>query len=292
MDVSVIIPSYDRGATLERSLGSVLAQRTPSREIIVVDDGSTDGTGDWVRTRFPQVRYIRQDNQGVSSARNRGIRAARAEWLAFLDSDDQWLPEKLALQQQALQANPHLRVCHTHEIWMRAGRRVNPCKHHKKHGGFIFQHCLPRCVISPSSVIVHRSVFEQVGLFDESLPACEDYELWLRVCARLPVLYVERPLIIKYGGHADQLSRRYPAMDRFRIQALERIVGSGALSAADRAAALAMLLEKIEIYLKGATRRGRLPEVARYRRLHARYARLAAGSNKGVSNPSLLEERA
>jgi glycosyltransferase involved in cell wall biosynthesis len=274
MDISVIIPVFNRANLVGRALASVYAQSRPAREVIVVDDGSSDRAGEYVRTHFPQVRYIRQPNQGVSAARNRGIAAARGDWLAFLDSDDEWLPRKLAEQCQILQANPGYRMCHSNEIWVRRGRRANPMRKHAKSGGNIFQRCLPRCVISPSSAVVHRSVMETVGGFDEALPVCEDYDLWLRLCAVYAVLYIEQPLIIKYGGHPDQLSRRYPAMDRFRIEALEKIIRGATLSRADQHAAVRMLLEKIRIYTDGARKRGRWQEVLSYRQKHAYYAAL------------------
>lgn len=283
MDISVIIPVYNRVHLVGRALASVYAQSRFAQEVIVVDDGSSDGTGDYVRTYFPQARYLRQSNQGVSAARNRGIVAARGDWFAFLDSDDEWLPQKLQVQCQALAANPEHRICHSNEMWVRRGRRVNPMRKHAKSGGNIFRRCLPRCVISPSSVMVHRSVMKTVGRFDEAFPACEDYDLWLRVCAVYAVLYVEQPLIIKYGGHPDQLSQRYPAMDRFRIEALEKIIRGGILSPADRHAAVNMLLQKIRIYTDGAQKRGRWQEVLSYRQKCAHYAPFAAN---GYTTPA------
>lgn len=271
MDISVIIPTHNRAPVLGHALASVLAQSEPPAEILVVDDGSTDATPSLLAGRFPQVRYLRQARGGVSRARNAGIAAARCEWLAFLDSDDRWLAHKLAVQRRALRAHPRLRVCHSDEIWIRAGRRVNPMRKHAKHGGWIFRHCLPRCVISPSSVLLHRSVLQRVGGFDESLPACEDYDLWLRLSASYPVLYCDEPLIIKYGGHADQLSRRHWGMDRFRVQALERILSGRALDPGDRAAALEVLLEKAGIVLQGARRRGNGALVAEYEARLGRY---------------------
>lgn len=231
------------------------AQTVIPDEVIVVDDGSTDDTRRLVSERFADVRYIFQANRGVSSARNAGLRAATSQWIAFLDSDDRWHPSKLERQLAALGSRRDSRICHTDEIWIRNGRRVNPMKKHAKHGGDIFRHCLPRCVISPSSVVLHRGVFRHIGHFDESLPACEDYDLWLRICAVYPVLYLDEPLVIKYGGHDDQLSRRHWGMDRFRIHALEKILRSGTLSAADSCAAQAMLREKLTILIQGAKKR-------------------------------------
>ncbi|MDH3669858.1 MAG: glycosyltransferase [Gammaproteobacteria bacterium] len=263
MNISVIIPTHNRARLLERALQSVLGQAKPAREIIVVDDGSDDGTAEIMRARLPQIHCIWQRTRGVANARNRGIEAASGDWLAFLDSDDEWLPRKLASQEEMLAANPQCKICHTDEIWIRNGKRVNAMKKHAKAGGFIFERCLPLCVVSPSSALIHRSVFDEVGLFNENLPAGEDYDLWLRICARFPVLYVDRPLIIKYGGHADQLSHRYPAMDRFRIIALENILQQN-LPPQYYRAALNMLITKIDIYLQGAIKRDKQEEITKY----------------------------
>ncbi len=252
MSISVIIPSFNRAHTLTRALQSVLAQDHAASEILLIDDGSTDNTAERVQQDFPSVRYCYQDNAGVSAARNLGIAQAKGEWLAFLDSDDAWLPQKLHRQWQALQRQTRYRLCHTDEIWIRHGKRVNPMHKHRKQGGFIFQHCLPLCAISPSSVMIHRTLFDEVGLFDTSLPACEDYDLWLRITASHPVLYLDEALLTKYGGHSDQLSRQHWGMDRFRIQALENILRHNSLSSADRTAALTILQEKIRILLLGA----------------------------------------
>jgi glycosyltransferase involved in cell wall biosynthesis len=273
-ELSVIIPTHNRVHLLTRALRSVLDQSRPADEVIVVDDGSTDGTERLLRSTFPEVTSLRQENRGVAAARNHGIRKAQGEWLAFLDSDDQWRPRKLERQLEALRREPESLLCHTNEIWIRRGKQVNPMSKHEKSGGYIFQKCLPLCVVSPSSVLAHRSLFQRIGLFDESLPACEDYDLWLRVCSRFPVLYLEEPLIVKYGGHADQLSRRFWGMDRFRIQALEKLVELGTLSPTDRGAALSTLLGKIEIYLAGARKRGKLDEAAAYQSKRDHYLRL------------------
>ena len=260
--VSVIIPTWNRASLLARALDSVDRQTRPPEEIIVVDDGSTDDTVALVRSRVTPPKLISQPNRGVSAARNAGIRAAAGEWVAFLDSDDEWLPEKLERQLAAL--GPETVLCHTDEIWIRRGRRVNPMQKHRKSGGRIFERSLPLCAISPSAALVRRDLFDVVGLFDECLPACEDYDLWLRVTSRYPVLYIDEPLVMKHGGHDDQLSRRYWGMDRFRIVALEKILATGALSGSDRKAAEAMLATKIAIYANGARKRGRLDEAMHY----------------------------
>lgn len=279
MSISVIIPTYNREHTLARALDSVLNQTLPAEEVVIVDDGSNDETRNLVGKDYPKCRYRYQANQGVSSARNLGIRESRGEWIALLDSDDAWLPDKLERQMAALQADPAKRLCHTEEIWIRNGVRVNAMKKHQKRGGPIFRHCLPLCVISPSSALIHRSLFQDVGLFDDLLPACEDYDLWLRVCAREPVLFVEEPLTVKYGGHPDQLSRKHWGMDRFRVQALEKIITNGCLDESDKNAAIEMLLEKSEILALGAEKRGKQTRADYYRQLQKQYRqRLSASS--------------
>jgi len=261
LEISAIIPTYNRRNLLKRALTSVLNQTRPPQQIIVIDDGSEDDTAKLVQHEFPDIEYIYQRNAGVSAARNRGIQAARYPWIAFLDSDDEWLPDKLEEQQAALAMNPFCCICHTDEIWIRKGRRVNPKDKHRKYGGYIFERCLPLCVISPSAVLIHRELFEQYGQFDEKMPAGEDYDMWLRICAIEQVLYVEKKLVIKYGGHADQLSHRYWGMDRFRIYSLEKIISSGLINTFQHYAALSELENKLKVYITGARKRKKISDV-------------------------------
>ena len=274
--ISVIIPTWNRARRLLPALDSVCKQTHPADEILVIDDGSTDDTRARVAAGFPGVRYHYQGNRGVSHARNAGIRLAAGDWIALLDSDDQWHPAKLERQVRALTENPAFRICHTDEIWIRNGKRVNPMHKHAKQGGRIFRHSLPRCAISPSAVLIRKDLLQEIGNFDEHLPACEDYDLWLRLCARHPVLFLEEPLTIKYGGHPDQLSRRYWGMDRFRVYALEKVIRSGVLSASDHAAAVQMLLEKAAIVYQGAVKHDNTELAREYRSIQASYTALLA----------------
>ena len=277
--ISVIIPTWNRWPRVGEAVASVLRQSLPPLEVLVVDDGSDDGTADaltaelqgddWSDADRERCRILRQGQRGVSAARNVGIEASRGAWLAFLDSDDLWQTDKLERQMAALataeaagEPHPtgHFDICHCDEIWIRNGRRVNPRRRHAKEGGWIYRQCLPLCAISPSAVMIRRHVFERFGGFDESLPACEDYDLWLRLCAELPVLYLDAPLVIKHGGHDDQLSRRTPALDRYRIQALSKSLANPAVQGEDRRQTLATLCAKIEVYGAGARKRGRLEE--------------------------------
>lgn len=271
MTASVIIPTYNRAAVLRRALESVFAQTRRADQVIVVDDGSTDGTEELVRRHFPEVDYVRQENAGVSAARNRGIAEAQCDWIAFLDSDDEWRPGKLERQLDKMRQHPMYHISHTNETWIRNGRRVNEGKRHAKSGGWIFKRCLPLCVISPSSVVVRHALFDEVGGFDEELPVCEDYDMWLRICARHPVLFLDEPLVVKHGGHADQLSKRFWGMDRFRIRAIEKILSHGNLAPDLREAAVRALKQKIDVYLKGASRRGKADEVEKYTALRSKH---------------------
>ncbi len=272
--ISVVIPTFNRCQRLQRALDSVFLQSCQPDEVIVVDDGSNDDTDTMIREKFPDVRYCFQENKGVSHARNVGICQAKGEWIAFLDSDDEWLPDKLQMQQLALSHQPEVKICHTEEIWIRNGVRVNQMNKHKKTGGWIFQRCLPLCAMSPSSIIIHRSVFENVGVFDETLPACEDYDLWLRITAEYPVAFVDEAQIIKYGGHEDQLSSKYWGMDRFRIIALEKIVANdNSLLSADKEAAVRMLVKKCKIYRQGALKRNKQQEAEYYQSIIERFAK-------------------
>lgn len=274
--VSAVIPTFNRCDLTSRAVTSVLNQTRSPDEILIIDDGSSDGTKKKLPNQFPEARFISQEHRGVSAARNRGVREARGDWVAFLDSDDEWQPRKLETQLKSLEETPSYQVCHTNEIWIRRGRRVNPMKKHEKRGGHIFRYCLPLCVISPSSVILHKSVLERVGGFDESLPVCEDYDLWLRITPLYPVLYLAETLVMKYGGHQDQLSRSLWGMDRFRIAALEKVIRSGILSPEDRQAAVDMLFEKIDVYLIGARKRGKEKEMEEYQAKRALFEKLGS----------------
>ncbi len=272
--VSIIVPTYNRKTVLKRALNSLYKQSFSDFEIIVIDDGSTDDTAEMIASYFPLVQYVIQLNQGVSAARNNGLVLATGEWVAFLDSDDEWLECKLEKQISALKSQSKYKICHTEEIWIRNGIRVNQMKKHQKKGGWIFPYCLPLCAMSPSSIIIHRSVFDDVGQFDTRLPACEDYDLWLRITAQYPVLLLEEPQIKKYGGHEDQLSAKYWGMDRFRIIALEKIISSNSLNLENKQQAIAMLIKKSKLFQKGALKREKMEDVQHYQLIIDQYQKL------------------
>ena len=230
MKISVIIPTFNRKKTLGRAIQSVMNQSLSPFEILIIDDGSNDGTEEWVKENFQNIKYIYQNNRGVSSARNIGIENANGDWVAFLDSDDEWLPNKLHEQVKAIESNPKIKFFHTNEIWIRNGVRVNQMKKHKKYGGYIFEKCLDICRISPSSVIMHKSIFQNIGLFDERLPICEDYDMWLRITSQYEVFYSDKFLINKYGGHDDQLSKASSGIENYRAYAIEKLLKHGSLN--------------------------------------------------------------
>jgi len=259
--VSVIIPTFNRFQKVVRAIESVLNQSIKDFEIIVVDDGSTDNTNQALARYISSIKYIRQPvNRGVSAARNIGIKSSTAPWVAFLDSDDYWLNEKLSVQIEFVDQNPGAVACQTEEIWIRNGRRINPKRRHKKPSGDIFKQSLKLCLVSPSSVILKRSLFKEVGLFDETLPAAEDYDLWLRISCRYPIYLIDKGLVVKEGGHEDQLSRRFAGMDRFRIKAIVSLIESGILSADQISQAMEELFIKCRIYGEGCIKRGKREE--------------------------------
>jgi len=263
--ISIIIPTFNRAKLLLEAVHSVLDQKDVPEdvEIIVVDDGSTDNTREALAALAGKIAYIRQEHSGVSKARNLGICRSAGEWIAFLDSDDLWLPDKLHAQMEFFSDHPETFLCQTDEIWVRNGRRLNPRKYHRKPSGYCFPLLLERCLVSPSAVVVHRRVFDLVGLFDESLPACEDYDLWLRIGCRFPIGLVEKPLIVKRGGNPDQLSANIVNLDKYRIEAILKLIRTAPLSPEQRLAAEEMLEKKRRIYSDGCRKRGNIPEAQR-----------------------------
>ena len=267
--VSVIIPSFNRAYCLPECIRSVLGQS--GLELIVVNDGSTDNT-DKVLKSFSDIRVIHlSNNQGVSYARNQGIEQAKGSLICFLDSDDLWKIGKLKAQVKWMQSHPECQAVYTDEIWIRNGVRVNPMFKHQKYSGDIFKQCLPLCIVSPSSVMLRKSLLDEVGGFDESMPVCEDYDLWLRIAVRYPFKFLNDKLIIKRGGHKDQLSRKYWGMDRWRVYALEKLLLGDDLNPEQRKWVKEMLIEKGNILIQGFEKRDKLEEARRYRNLLATY---------------------
>ncbi|NIA31065.1 MAG: glycosyltransferase [Actinobacteria bacterium] len=259
MKISVTIPTFNRAALILEALESVLKQTVAVDEIIIVDDGSDDDTAAVLQKYKDSIRIVCQENKGVSAARNRGIAEAKYEWVAFLDSDDLWQVNKIKRQKEVLHGHADSEICYTDEEWRKDGKWKNQKLIHQKFSGWIYPQCLPRCIISPSSVLLHRSVFKAVGLFDESLPVCEDYDLWLRVASRFPVLYLPERLIVKRAGSWAQLSQNH-SLDRYRIIALQKILDSGTLQYDDEKKTMEMLAEKCRVYSLGCRKHNRQEE--------------------------------
>jgi glycosyltransferase involved in cell wall biosynthesis len=279
METTVIIPTYNRRDFLKEAIASIQQQTYRDFELIVVDDGSTDDTADYVRTLGDSIRSLHQPNSGpaaarnlgIRHARNLGIRHARGEFISFLDSDDLWYKEKLQTQIDFMKSNPEAVVCYTDETWIRRGVRVNQGKRHQKYSGWIFEKCLPLCIVSPSSVLMRRRFFEAVGEFDEQLPVCEDYDLWLRASLRFPFHFISEELIVKRGGHAGQLSTSW-GMDRYRVQSLLKLLNADhALTLDQREAAVNQLRQMCRILEMGFLRRGKIEEANGYRDLLERF---------------------
>jgi GT2 family glycosyltransferase len=252
------------------AVASVLSQDFADFELIVVDDGSTDGTAGELAGFGSTVRFISTPKRGVSAARNSGVRASAGRYLAFLDSDDLWQAGKLARQTAFMEEHPQVQICQTEEIWVRNGVRVNPKLIHRKPSGDVFLRSLDLCLVSPSAVMMTRDLFERFGGFDESFPVCEDYDLWLRISVQEPIPLIPLPLVIKRGGHADQLSRSMWGMDRYRVLALQKLLRAGLVDSR-RAAVLSVLRRKVAVLSNGARKRGKLCEAAQFEAMFAEF---------------------
>ena len=260
MNISVVIPTYNRYELLKRAISSLYAQTYLPQEIIVINDGSTDDTHQ-IKKDFPNIIYIYQENRGVSSARNVGIKRVQNKWVTFLDSDDEWHPEKLQKQVTFHRGNPEILMSYTDEIWIRDGKEIKIPKKFQKIGRDAFIENLSYCNIAPSSVLMHQKIFEEVGCFDEDLEVCEDYDLWLRIALKFSIGLLDEKLIIKYAGHEDQLSFKHWGMDRFRVIALEKLLkckSSRLVEIEDE------LVKKYRLLLKGALKYSKLEDIQYY----------------------------
>jgi glycosyltransferase involved in cell wall biosynthesis len=271
--ISIIIPTYNRASFLKEAIQSVLDQdyflsSDPVYlfELLIIDDGSTDNTKKIVKAFGDRVKYHYQANKGISASRNLGLQLAKGDYIAFLDSDDLWTRAKLRMQMNLMDSLSGAEVCYTEEMWIRKGIRVNPKKKHQKHSGWIFDKVLPLCLLSLSSALFRREVFEEVGHFDEELPVCEDYDFGIRVTQKFPVYLIPRPLIVKRGGHPDQLSKKFWGMDRFRIKALEKALNLR-LTPHQEKLVRQEIVRKCRILLKGFGIRGNQEEARKYLRL-------------------------
>lgn len=284
--VSVIIPTYNRWPMLHEAVESVLRQSYKEFELIVVDDGSEDGTSAKLEGYGSALRVVSQPRRGVAAARNLGVRSSDGRYLAFLDSDDLWRPDKLKIQVATMEARPDVQICQTEEIWLRRGVRVNPKKRHRKPSGDIFRASLELCLVSPSAAMLRRGLFDRVGGFDEFFPVCEDYDLWLRIAVDTAVFLIPEPLVVKRRGHGDQLSRSTWGLDRFRIRAIKKLLDAG-LKGDRRKWAIEELAKKVAILAHGARRRRKESEALDYEDL---LTELAGEINDDRSAGSRLRE--
>ena len=269
--VSVIIPTFNRAHCVAESIRSVLVQG--ELELIVVNDGSKDATVKELAS-FSTIQVINlTENRGVSYARNKGLERARGSLICFLDSDDLWEEGKLKAQVQWMQVHPECMAVYTDEIWIRNGVRVNPMKKHQKYSGDIFRRCLPLCIVSPSSVMLRKSILDEVGGFDELMPVCEDYDLWLRIAVRYSFKFLKEKLILKRGGHRDQLSRKYWGMDRWRVYTLDKLLRGDDLNMQQREWVTEMLINKSSILIQGFEKRGKTEEARIYKNLVSHYSK-------------------
>ncbi len=272
--VSVIIPTYNRAALLVRAVQSVLQQKIFSGEVIIVDDGSEDKTGEMIHSieTEKKIRYHKIKHSGPSTARNVGVELAEFPWIAFLDSDDHWCSGKIYKQMSLLQNNPEYKISHTGEKWLRRGVHLNQKKIHKPRQGNIFDHCLQLCAVGMSTVMMKKALFVECGGFDVSLPCCEDYDFWLRVSCRHDFLLLPEPLTIKEGGRTDQLSYAFRVgMDRYRIYALEKLLKTGFLNKEQTGLTIEELSRKCRVYGNGCIKHGQPDQGAHYLAIPEKY---------------------
>ncbi len=242
--VSAIIPTYNRVKLVQRAIDSALAQTRPIDEIIVVDDGSTDGTEGILNSRYgDRIRYVRQANAGVSAARNHGLSLARGRYLALLDSDDIWMPEKTRIQANFLDANLEIGMVLCDVVCFDAAAGVSDIMRRRDvipADGWVLEHVLMNPALVPASAMFRREVYTHVGGFDTGLRTAEDIDFHLRVAARWQIGVVEEPLIEAMRGH-EGLSAEPRTYDDY-VAVVERVIANSGDSiskqARDRALAL------------------------------------------------------
>ena len=234
---------HNRHRLVKDAIESVFLQKPPSAkaslEIIVVDDGSVPPLS--LRQYLPRIKLIHTANNGVSAARNAGVRASKGRYLAFLDSDDLWLPDKLHIQLNAMKDCP---LSYTDEFWYRPGRWVNQGRQHEKHGGDVFCKILDKCRVSPSSFMISRDLYETLGGFNEKLRVCEDYDFFIRAANLTEFCYINKKLIVKRAVAEDSLSAGIKHIESIRLGILESFIADAELNGERRQCALAELERK------------------------------------------------
>lgn len=273
MLVSVIIPHRDRILACKKAIDSVLLQDYENFELIVVDDGSQENISELkAYSKEKEFKLIETEHFGVSHARNLGVEESRGEVIAFLDSDDCWRENKLGKQIIYFKNDKDCNIVHSNETWIRNNKFVNPKMIHEKASDYSYQRCLELCCVSPSSVAMRKDLFFEYGGFDELMPVCEDYDLWLRISVKNRFVLIEDELVIKYGGHEDQLSRSIEAMDRFRVYSILKLLVYSAfgfleLDSAKKIQALGELTKKSNVVFVGATKRSLLDRASLFKEI-------------------------
>jgi glycosyltransferase involved in cell wall biosynthesis len=273
----VIIPVYNRFELLMQAAASVLSQDYTDFELIIADDGSEKEISTAAGLGDERVRVVRLKHTGLPGlVRNRGAEAARGRYLAFLDSDDLWKPEKLMLQSEYFAEHPERKICHHRERWERDGRTISQSSQRHRREGDVFADALKKCIIGPSTVMMERELFLETGGFREDLEIAEDYEYWLRITAFHRIGYIDRPLTVKRAGGWEQLSEKYGQIEVFRIRGLKSLVDSGFFPPEKEPAARKELRRKCRIYAAGCRKRGRYAEAEEYE---------AAATDRGAASP-------
>lgn len=221
MRIAAVIPCYNQAHYLGEAIESVLAQTRPADEVIVVDDGSTDETAQVAERYARMVRYVRQANAGLAAARNAGIRAATSDWVALLDSDDVWLPTRLAAQEALVTAHPEVGLVHgSYERIDKEGNLVDTRRHEA--GLMLDAHdLLAYNPIAVCTTLFRRSLVAEIGEFDAAARGCEDRDMWIRIAARHPVMAVAEP-IGRYRVYATSMSADYRRMHAGRMYLLRK----------------------------------------------------------------------
>ncbi|MCK4305695.1 MAG: glycosyltransferase family 2 protein [Candidatus Eisenbacteria sp.] len=298
--VTVIVPTHNKKEPVAEALRSVLSQTFRDFEIVVSDDGSTDGTplhllrmlgaqpdALEILSRmsptsikpfshaFSQngvtVQYHYGSNRGLSAARNRGIRSARGDYIAFIEAEDEWQREHLEVQMAFLESHPDARLCRVAERYVKDGKpRKN--RNTSTASGWIFEAALEASPMSTSALLAHRSCFASCGAFDENLPACDEYDLWLRFAARYPIYYIpDGPIVTRKSARGDGSSRTW-SWDRFRVYALEKAFQSGHLSPNQRFMVAQEIVRKCERLVQGFRRQRSDERSNFYERKRRRFA--------------------
>jgi glycosyltransferase involved in cell wall biosynthesis len=233
-EVSVIIPAYNSARYLQEAVDSVLAQTFDDFEVLVIDDGSTDDTEAVMRRYGAPVRYIRQRNGGVASARNRGIQEASGRYIAFLDADDTWYANKLGRQLAALEQHPDARFCYSAFTVVDSQMRELFVRRSDRRGSAV-EDLLTRgnVVGSICTVLADRSLFAAAGGFDPALSQCADWDMWVRLAVHTEFLYIDEPLVT-YRHHGDMMSRDPALLESDSVRVLDKAFAMSSVAGVQR----------------------------------------------------------